>query len=1208
MQTRIAIVGVSALFPGSASAGSFWSNILSGKDLMSDVPPSHWLIEDYYDPDPSARDKTYCKRGAFLSPVGFDALEFGIPPSMLSSTDTSQLLALITARQVLDDAAVGQFSKVARDRISVILGVASGTELLGQMVSRLQRPLWQKGLRDSGFSEEQVQAACDSISDQFVPWRESTFPGLLGNVVAGRIANRLDLGGTNCVVDAACASSLAAVSMAVNELYLGQSDLAIVGGVDTINDILMYMCFSKTPALSASGDCRPFSSKADGTMMGEGMAMLALRRLEDAERDGDAIYAVLEAMGSSSDGKSKSVYAPVSAGQAKALRRTYERAGYGPETVELVEAHGTGTIAGDAAEFGALREVFNATGRSDRQWCALGSVKSQIGHTKAAAGAAGLFKAVMALHHRVLPPTIKVEQPNPELDLENSPFYLNTNARPWIANPRFPRRASVSAFGFGGSNFHAALEEYTGPGARPGRLRSCSAELFLFSGASGAAVAEQCRSVVKALRDGIPADYLAEQCRKCFDVSQPARLSLVAADETKMIEQLEKTANRVPKSAGADFDDPAGAFFRQGDAAPKVAFLFPGQGSQYVGMGTHVANEFDAARQAWDRSIGLTDERGNSVASVNFPRPVFSDEERERQELLLTSTEWAQPALGIASLGYLNLIAKLEIEAACMAGHSFGELTALHAAGVIDEPGFLRAAWERGQLMKAAAGNPGAMTAVTASMAQLQEWIGESGSDAVVANANEPRQTVASGSVNSIEALEALLGRKNIGFKRIRVATAFHSPMVAEASATFRSFLGDVEFRPSKIPVYSNTQVIPYSVDRSDCCRDLLAAQISRPVLFVEQIRAMYESGVRVFLEVGPGTTLTNLTQRCLTGLPHEAISLDRKGMHGVTALYQALARLSAAGVRMNYDGLFSEFKEVAAPAKQKPGVTFPISGVNYGKPYPGLGPGAPPAKPKTTPAVAAKPTGLPLKVDTPAITVRSTKSSINSFQGTNMTNDNNGLAHSKEGNSWLQVYLEIQRQTAEAHLFYQRAMMEGHTAYLRSMEMFFSGLSGVNAPALAANSSLLQLQAPAPAAPAFTAPPLQAYPAPASVPLRVTVTVPEAPMAPPVQAMPPVPVPAAKAPVPGANFVSPSAEELKSALLVVVADKTGYPVETLDMNMDMESDLGIDSIKRVEILSAFRSATPNMPEIKAKEMAGLRTLAQIAAFVEASIDSRGLL
>ncbi|HJL45757.1 MAG TPA: beta-ketoacyl synthase N-terminal-like domain-containing protein, partial [Polyangiaceae bacterium LLY-WYZ-15_(1-7)] len=341
----IAVVGVSTLFPGSVDSRGFWRDILAGRDLITDVPPSHWLIEDYYDPDPKAPDKTYAKRGAFVPEVSFDPMGWGVPPSTVPATDTCQLLALIVAQRVLDDAARGQFDYADRDRMSVILGVTSAQELLGAMVSRLQRPIWTKALREMGLGEDEVQDACERIEAHYTPWQEATFPGVLGNVVAGRIANKLNLGGTNCVTDAACASTFSALSMAVNELRLGSSDVVLCGGADTMNDIFMYLCFSKTPALSKTGDCRPFSADGDGTMLGEGFGMVALKRLEDAERDGDRVYAVLRGVGSSSDGGGTAVYAPKPSGQAKAIRRAYAQAGFGPETVELVEAHGTGTIA-----------------------------------------------------------------------------------------------------------------------------------------------------------------------------------------------------------------------------------------------------------------------------------------------------------------------------------------------------------------------------------------------------------------------------------------------------------------------------------------------------------------------------------------------------------------------------------------------------------------------------------------------------------------------------------------------------------------------------------------------------------------------------------------------------------------------------------------------------------------------------------------------
>src|SRR5208337_4771054 len=261
-----------------------------------------------------------------------------------------------------------------------------------------------------------------------------------------------------CVVDAACASSLGAVNLAMLELAAGRCDIALSGGLDTFNDIFMYMCFSKTPALSPSGDARPFDAAADGTALGEGLGILVLKRLDDARRDGDRIYAVIRSMGSSSNGRGQAVYAPSAAGQVKAVRQAYDLAGVSPGSIELVEAHGTGTRVGDAIELEALEQVYRDA-NSDSPWCALGSIKSQVGHTKAAAGAAGLIKAALALHHKVLPPTIKVSQPIAPLASGNSPFYLNTESRPWLPRRDRPRRAAVSAFGFGGSNFHCLLEE-----------------------------------------------------------------------------------------------------------------------------------------------------------------------------------------------------------------------------------------------------------------------------------------------------------------------------------------------------------------------------------------------------------------------------------------------------------------------------------------------------------------------------------------------------------------------------------------------------------------------------------------------------------------------------------------------------------------------------------------------------------------------------
>ncbi|MBA2320648.1 MAG: acyltransferase domain-containing protein, partial [Deltaproteobacteria bacterium] len=738
----VAIVGVSALFPGSTSSSGFWRDILAGTDMVTDIPASHWLIDDYYDPDPSAQDKTYARRGAFLKDVAFDPMQWGVPPSIVPATDTTQLLALIVAKQVLDDASRNQFDKLDKERISIVLGVTGAQELLGTMVNRLQKPVWVKALREVGMPEDEVQAACQKISDQYVPWQESSFPGLLGNVVAGRIANRLNLGGTNCVTDAACASSFSALSMGINELSLGQSDLVIAGGADTMNDIFMYLCFSKTPALSKSGDCRPFSDKADGTLLGEGMAMFALKRLDDAEENNDRIYGVIRGVGTSSDGRSKSVYAPVPEGQAKALRRTYATAGYGPETVELVEAHGTGTVAGDAAEFQGLKIVFDESARKDRQWCAIGTVKSQIGHTKAAAGAAGLFKAVLALHHKILPPTIKIDRPNPKLDITTSPFYLNTETRPWIRGSDHPRRASVSSFGFGGSNFHVAVEEYVGPAEHPPKIRALPGELVVLSASSGGEVAAAARALAKEAA-GDRWRFLARRSQAAFDAGLPARLSVVASSDAELASRLEQAASSIADKPDATLDAPFVHYAVNASPGP-VAFLFPGQGSQYLAMGADLAMAFDAARQVWDTSADSPFD-GTRLHDVVYPRPRFSDEERKVDEERLRDTRWAQPAIGVTSLATLAVLRELGVTATGFAGHSFGEVTALSAAGAFGEDALLSIARQRGERMAAASGTPGAMCAVPRSVDEVKTALGGLPDGVVVANHNAPKQVVLSG-------------------------------------------------------------------------------------------------------------------------------------------------------------------------------------------------------------------------------------------------------------------------------------------------------------------------------------------------------------------------------------------------------------------------------------------------------------------------------
>ena len=1217
-QPPIAIVGLGGIFPGAADLRSFWNHILQKSDLITDVPKSHWSVQDYYNEDPKKADHTYCCRGGFLPEIPFDSLRYGIPPNLLSQTDTSQLLGLLVARTTLDEATQGKLETIDRSRISVLLGVTSGQELFGQMAQRLSHPHWRAGMEAAGIAPEDIENAMGKIADSMTPWTEATFPGLLGNVVAGRIANRLDLGGTNAVTDAACASSLAAISMAVDELVLGRADVVLSGGVDTLNDIFMYMCFSKTPALSPTGECRPFDADADGTLLGEGIGMLALKRLSDAERDGDSIYALIRGVGTSSDGRSKSVYAPVAAGQAKALRRAYESAQYEPRTVELVEAHGTGTKAGDVAEFGGLKEVFgSADGNDGRPWVALGSVKSQIGHTKAAAGAAGLLKAALALHHKVLPPTAKVTTPNPKLGIEGSPFYLNTEARPWVRGSDHPRRASVSALGFGGSNFHVTLEEYAGSGARAPRFLTRPAELFPISASSQTELRDAIyglRTKASVAHEGPNAfGLLAKQTQEAFVAQDDKRMALSASSWVELVQKLDRVLSSWDANSGNTPKVP-GVFFGEGSKDGKMAFLFPGQGSQYVNMGRSAAIHFEAVRRVFDQSADVMLD-GAPIADCVFPVPAFDDDSIARQNAELTQTENAQPALGTLEAGLFAQLAALSVTPDVVAGHSFGEVSALYAANVFDLSSLIHIARRRGELMAESGTEKGSMAAVIGDLNRTRELLADLKLDALVlANENAPEQGVISGPDAQVQQAMEALAEAGLRTKRLNVATAFHSALVSPATPALLDFLEDVSFSEAQIPVYSNSEADVYPKD-ADAARIVLAEQLSQPVRFVSQIEKMYEAGVRTFVEVGPNNVLTRLTRQILKDRPHNAIETDNEGKDGVASFMSALAQLCATGHELNLGALWQDMAlEASENTEKKPGLLVSLTGSNYGKPE------LPPAAPRTNIDSVAQPRQIP------APQSLDVSSQASSFPVSVPPMKENRMpvappapqpsaAPAPQVGAWLEVFRQTQQQSAEAHATFQRTMSEAHLAYLRAFEtsavQMTALLSGQSLAAMPQQPLAAGVPVMPPAAPTFVSATPPAFPpTTATAPSHAEWTTP-APAFAPIQpngttAIQPTPPSIATATASG-PVATASPRALRETLWEVVAEKTGYPLEALEDDMALEADLGVDSIKRVEILGALKERVPTLPELDAMQMAQLSTLGEIARGLadEAPADMR---
>jgi acyl transferase domain-containing protein len=689
----IAIVGLGCLMPGATSIDQFWTNILEKRDLVQQVPADQFEIERWYDPDRKARDKTLGKWGGFLGDIPFNPLKYGIPPAALTSIEPGQLLALEVVEQALGDAGYLE-ANPHRERTSVVFGVSGGMGDLGQ--NYIVRSLLPQ------FLEKPDTA----LWEQLPEWTEDSFPGILPNVISGRISNRFDLGGENYTVDAACASSLAAVHLACRGLADGSSDLVICGGCDLVQGPFAYLCFSKAGALSPTGRSRVFDRDADGIAISEGLAAVVLKRLTDAERDGDRIYAVIRAVAGSSDGRNRGLTAPHPQGQLRALRRAYEMAGISPSTVELFEAHGTGTPVGDATEIESLSALLQEGAWQPGQ-AAVGSVKSIIGHTKSTAGVAGLIKAALALHHRIVPPTIHVHHPIVSSD---SPLYVNADVRPWIRGAQ-PRRAGVSAFGFGGTNFHAVLEEHHGalPEKQRPTISHWPAELFLFSAQTVAQLCQRLRATAETLRklsdlpnpvalSDLAYTLFLRSVEKQEESDWPC-LAVVSSSIEQLVEQLTRSVDALQSGQPGKPNEslPREVYFRTGQASGvPVAVLFPGQGAQFPGMVQDLAIAFGEVSASFEQADSvLNGAFDRPLSRYVFPPAAFNDQQRTADLEQLQATQVAQPALGAAGLGLYRLLRNFGVRPSAAAGHSYGELVALCVAGSLSQSDLYRLSWAR---------------------------------------------------------------------------------------------------------------------------------------------------------------------------------------------------------------------------------------------------------------------------------------------------------------------------------------------------------------------------------------------------------------------------------------------------------------------------------------------------------------------------------
>jgi acyl transferase domain-containing protein/NAD(P)H-dependent flavin oxidoreductase YrpB (nitropropane dioxygenase family)/NAD(P)-dependent dehydrogenase (short-subunit alcohol dehydrogenase family) len=1190
----VAIIGMACFYPKAANVWAYWENILNKVNTIEEIPPSHWDWRLYYDPNPRARDKIISKWGGFLDDIPFDPLVYGITPNSLNSIEPLQLILLETVRRAIADAGYTH-RPFNRERTAAILGIGGGGSPLAVAYGfRTCLPLLDT-VPDLPMNSAQVLKMSESMLPE---WTEDSFPGILLNVAVGRVANRFNFGGPNYSIDAACGSSLAALHACVRELEIGTSDVAVAMGADTVQTPYAYMAFSKTHALSPRGRCRPFDASADGIALSEGLGAVILKRLADAERDGDRIYAVIKGTGASSDGRDKGLTAPRPEGQMRALRRAYAKAGLSPALVGLVEAHGTGTVAGDHTEAQALGQIFLEAG-AEPQSCAVGSVKSMIGHSKCAAGIAGLVKTTLALHHKVLPPTL-VERPNPKGNFEDGPLFLNTEARPWVHGADHPRYAGVSAFGFGGTNFHVVLEEYTNDYlAQPASaLRNWPAELLIWRRPTRAELreaVEQCRqALVKGARPhlGELACALWQKVRSAaiHRGSDQPTLAIVASSLDDLKEKLVLALEEL-KADKAFWHDPRGLYFAEQPAAQggKVVFLFPGQGSQYPNMLAQTALVFPEVRQAFDRaerSLGGQLER--PLGRFIFPPSPFTPEKEEEARQALIRTDVAQPAVGAASLGMFRLLTCLGIEADFLAGHSYGEYVAVCAAGALAEDELICLSRRRGQLIvDSTRPRPGTMAALDAGAATVQKLV-EGLAEVSVANLNAPNQTVISGAEEGI--LTALERAKERGIRgqRIPVACGFHSSLVTSAREPLVRALAACTFTSPQRPVFSNTTAQPYPA-KAAAIAPLLADHLTSPVRFQAEVEAMYEAGARVFVEVGPQGVLTGLVHQILADRPHLAAASDLKGRPGVVQLAHLLAQLLVHGVPVQLTRLFQGRdlrvldltkldQETGAPLLTPS--TWMVNSVRN-RPLNGPEPrllgqlraiSEPAAK-----ALDAKPT-LPVPSQ-PALSP-SNSSVANSVSP-------HALPAIMPGNGAMQPMASLPvDEAAQVMLRFQDLMCRFLETQKSVMMSYLQG--GSNAPAPSAILPSLPPAVPHPQ-------PTNGQAGSVAAPEPVAITPPTSPV---TQVSPAVNgAPAAETRVFDRAWLS-------TQLIDLVSKRTGYPKEMLGLDLDLEADLGIDSIKRVEILGGLADSMGGgnnglAANLEMEKLTGLKTLRGILDYLD---------